>query len=107
MPMTTALATNLRKSGIAIWGDIPWGTHVCQFYKTKDDLAGILLPYFKAGLENNEFCVWITSDSLQCEEAMRLLKEYLPDGEAYLAKGQLEIIPYTEWYLQGGAFEMK
>ena len=26
-------------------GDIPWGTHVCQFYQTKEDLVDILVPY--------------------------------------------------------------
>jgi len=46
-----------RKSGIDILGDVPWGTHLCQFYHTKEDLIDILVPYFKAGLENNEFCM--------------------------------------------------
>jgi len=43
---------NLRSSGIDIIGDVPWGTHFCQFYQTKEDLMDILVPYFKAGLEN-------------------------------------------------------
>jgi hypothetical protein len=47
----------LRKSGIDIAGDVPWGTHICQFYDSKEDLADILIPYFKLGLENNEFCL--------------------------------------------------
>ena len=29
---------SLRKSGIDIIGDMPWGTHFCQFYQTKEDL---------------------------------------------------------------------
>jgi len=41
----------LRNSGIDIIGDVPWGTHFCQFYQTKKDLMDILVPYFKAGLE--------------------------------------------------------
>ena len=53
----------LRKSGIDIIGDISWGTHFCQFYQTKEDLMDMLIPYFKAGLENNEFCLWITSQT--------------------------------------------
>jgi MEDS: MEthanogen/methylotroph, DcmR Sensory domain len=66
MPMTS----NLRKSGIDIIGDIPWGMHICQFYQTKEDLINILVPYFKAGLENNELCIWITSQPLEREEAI-------------------------------------
>jgi hypothetical protein len=48
------MATELRRSGIDVVGDMPWGTHFCQFYDTKDDLLEILVPYFKAGLESNE-----------------------------------------------------
>ena len=47
--------TKLRPSGIEGVGDMPWGTHFCLFYETKDDLLNVLLRYFKAGLENNEF----------------------------------------------------
>jgi hypothetical protein len=43
--------------GIDIIGDMPWGTHFCQFYQTKEDLMDIFIPYFKAGLENNELCI--------------------------------------------------
>jgi len=43
-----------RKTGIDVIGDVPWGTHLCQFYQDKRDLIDILVPYFKAGLENNE-----------------------------------------------------
>jgi len=44
--------------------NITWGTHVCQFYQTKEDLTDILVPFFQAGLENNEFCLWITAEFL-------------------------------------------
>ena len=35
--------TNLRPTGIDAIGDIPWGTHFCIFYDTKDDLLDVLL----------------------------------------------------------------
>ena len=66
-----------RKSGIDILGDVPWGTHLCQFYKTKQDLIDVLVPYFKAGLDNNEFCTWVTSEPLIAEEAERSLRKGL------------------------------
>jgi hypothetical protein len=50
---------NMRTSGIDIIGDVPWETHFCKFYQTKEDLLDILVPYFKAGLENNDFLIWI------------------------------------------------
>jgi hypothetical protein len=45
------MSKQLRKSGIEILGDVPWGTHFCQFYHTDEELADILVPYLKRGLE--------------------------------------------------------
>ena len=39
--------------------DMPWGSHVCQFYTRKEDLVEMLVPYFNQGLENNDACVWL------------------------------------------------
>ncbi|MDD4248124.1 MAG: PocR ligand-binding domain-containing protein, partial [Methanosarcina sp.] len=95
----------LRKSGIDIIGDVPWGTHFCQFYQTKEDLMDILVPYFKAGLENNEFCMWVTSQPLEVEYAKEALRRAVSDIDTYLGKGQIEIVPYKDWYLKEGFFD--
>ncbi|HEY3360644.1 MAG TPA: PAS domain S-box protein [Methanosarcina sp.] len=96
---------SLRKSGIDIIGEVPWGTHFCQFYQAKQDLIDILVPYFKAGLENNEFCMWVTSKPLEVEEAKEALRKAIPGIDVYLEKGQIEIIPYTYWYIKEGIFD--
>jgi len=96
---------NIRNSGIDIIGDMPWGTHFCQFYQTTEDLIDILVPYFKAGLENNEFCMWITSQPLSVEGAKEVLRSVVPDLGVYLEKGQIEIIPYAHWYSKEGTFD--
>jgi len=98
---------NLRDSGIDIIGDVPWGTHFCQLYQTKGDLMEILLPYFKAGLENNEFCIWVTSEPLDVEEIKGTLRRNIPDFDAYLENGQIEIIPYIQGYLKNGVLDFK
>lgn len=77
----------LRKSGIELIGEVPWGTHFCQFYQTKENLMDILIPYFQAGLENNEFCMWVTSQPLTTEEAEEALKNAVPYADSYLKKG--------------------
>jgi hypothetical protein len=56
-----ATASELRKTGISAIGDVRWGTHFCYFYETKQDLLDTLVLYFKAGLEHNEFCLWVVS----------------------------------------------
>ncbi|MGE5456722.1 MAG: PAS domain S-box protein, partial [Methanococcaceae archaeon] len=99
------MESKLRKSGIDMVGDAPWGTHFCQFYQTKEDLIDILVPYFKAGLQNNEFCMWITSEPLSAKDAKNALEKAVPDIDSYLEKGQIEIIPYTEWYVIKGIFD--
>jgi len=100
-------ATERRKSGIALIGDLPWGSHFCQFYQTQEDLLDTLIPYFRAGLENNEFCVWVTSDLLTAEDAIRTMSKEVPGFSEYLARRQIEILPYTDWYLKGGVFDLK
>ena len=99
------MRNSLRKSGIDIIGDVPWGTHICQFYQTKEDLTDILVPYFKEGLENNEFCLWVTSQPLEVEDAIEALEKGVPYLNVYLEKGQIEIISYTDWFLTEGAFD--
>ena len=93
-----------RETGIDIIGDVPWGTHLCQFYQTKDDLLDILVPYFTKGLQNNEFCMWITSEPLRVNEAIRALRKALKNADDYFKKGQIEILDSTEWYTKSGRF---
>ena len=96
----------LRKFGLGFIDDVPWGTHFCQFYETKKDLIDILVPYFTEGLRNNEFCMWVTSPPLEVEEAKKALRKAVPDLDEYIQKSQIEILPYTEWYLLDGEFDL-
>ena len=89
------MVADKRKTGIDIIGDVPWGTHFCQFYQTKEDLIDILVPYFKAGLENNEFCMWVTSEPLNKKEAEEVMRKAVPNFDQYLERGQIEIIHIT------------
>jgi PAS domain S-box-containing protein len=100
------MRSKTRASGIDIIGDIPWGAHFCQFYQTKEDLMDILIPYFKVGLENNEFCVWIISQYVDVREATEALKKDIPNFDDYLEKGQVEFIRYTDWCLKSNVFDL-
>jgi signal transduction histidine kinase len=101
------MKTELVKTGIDVIGDVPWSTHFCQFYQTKQDLLDILVPYFKAGLENNEFCMWVTAEPLAEREAHQAMAKAMPDFARYLAKGQIEILPHDRWYLKDGVFDLQ
>jgi len=47
------MVEEIRKTGIDVIGDVRWGTHICQFYHSKEDLVEILVPYFKAGVDTH------------------------------------------------------
>ncbi|KKL83129.1 hypothetical protein LCGC14_1977850, partial [marine sediment metagenome] len=100
------MESKVINSGIKIIGNILWGTHFCLFYQTKEDLIDILVPYFKAGLENNEYCLWVTSEPLNEKEAEKAIKVAMPNFDDYLKKKQIEIVHYTEWYLRDGVFDL-
>jgi len=101
------MKASLRKSGIDVLGDVPWGTHICQFYFTKEELMDILASYFKVGLENNEFCLWVISQPFKLEDAKETLRRVIPDLNVYLEKGQIEIISYKDWFFTEGIFDIK
>ena len=97
----------MRKTGIDLIGDAPWGTHLCLFCQSEQDSLDILLPYFKAGLENNELCVWVTSEPLGEKDVRRGIKKAIPDFDAYLRSGQMEIISPGKWYLESDTFNLQ
>jgi signal transduction histidine kinase len=92
----------LVPSGIPAIGDIPWGSHFCNFYATAEDLADSLVPFFKAGLEHNEKCLWVTSQPFGVEDAKAALRNAVPRLETYLQEGRIDIIDHREWYLRSG-----
>jgi DNA-binding CsgD family transcriptional regulator len=101
------MATKLRKTGLNILGDVSWGTHLCLFHDTKEDLLDTLVPYFKAGLESNEFCVWAVSEPLTLEEARIVLSQNIPKFDRRLAAGEIEFLPGHDWYLKSGQKDPK
>src|SRR4030042_2400030 len=87
--------TRSRDTGIGPIGDAPWGTHFCHFYETQADLLDLLVPYFSAGLKNNEFCMWVTSEPLGVADAKRALRQALPNLDDYIKKHKIEILDYS------------
>ena len=80
---------------------------MCQFYRRKEGLLELLVPYFRAGLESNEYCMWVTSEPLDEESAREAMRLAMPRSDRYLEKGQMEIIPHDRWYLRNGVFDLQ
>jgi MEDS: MEthanogen/methylotroph, DcmR Sensory domain len=95
----------IRKSGISVVGDRPWGTHFCNPYENRGDLLDMLASSFKAGLEENEFCVWVVSEPLSEREAWDGLRKAVPEFDDYVSNRSIEVFDGGEWYLKGGVFD--
>src|SRR3979411_331974 len=95
-----SMLAGLRQTGIEALGEIPWGTHFCTFYETKEDLLDILVPFFKGGLENKEFCLWIISNSelLTMQEAESAMRKALPDLDRHLSEDRIELVDHDQWF---------
>src|SRR5882672_3391015 len=100
------MVTDMRKTGVDVVGDIPWGTHFCLFYETRADLLETLVSYCKAGLESQEFCLWVVAEPLAVEDAIRALKQSLPYLDRHLSDHSIEIVGARDWYLRDGTFDL-
>jgi DNA-binding CsgD family transcriptional regulator len=107
-PVATKNGQRLRDTGLEAVGEVPWGTHFSIFYETKKDLLDIVVPFFKAGLQANEFCLWIVANSelLTINEAKAVLYAAVPDFDRLLKNGNIEIVPYYKWFLTGRAVDV-
>jgi PAS domain-containing protein len=97
----------LRPSGHPFLGDLPWGSHICQFYRSTSELLDLLVPWFLTGLEHNEYCVWLTSRQISCAEAETALRAVCRDFDSRLACGQILIASGEEWYRADGRFDAR
>jgi DNA-binding CsgD family transcriptional regulator len=91
---------------VNVLGEMPRGTHVCIYYESIDDLLDTVVPFFKIGLENNEFCVWVPSKLLTPEQSRMALGRRIPTFDRHLTAGNIEIFPGRDWYLEGDQFDL-
>jgi signal transduction histidine kinase len=92
----------LRPSGLSAVGSLPWGAHFCQFYGDQADLVDSLVPFFKAGLDSHEKCLWVTSEPLPARDARTALRNAVPDLAERERRNQIEIIDHQDWYTATG-----
>jgi hypothetical protein len=97
------MRSHLTDCGLPGIRHIPYGIHMCNFYKTREDLVAALVPFFAAGLRNNERCIWITARPLHALEAIAELEKAVPDACAAIASGALVVRDYDDWYAEAGS----
>jgi two-component system, sensor histidine kinase PdtaS len=99
------MQSTLTPSGIPAVGPVSWGSHFCQLYENSSDLADGLVPYFKAGLERNELCHWVTTHEFGVERAKSALSAAYPKLDEALASGQIIILDRNDWYTPSESFD--
>jgi len=101
----SAPSSHLTESGLPGITQIPYGVHICNFYKTRDELIAALVPFFAAGLRRNERCIWITAAPLHAVDAIAELEKVSADARAAIANGSLVVRDYEDWYAEAGALK--
>jgi len=85
-------------SGLQTVPHLQWGSHLAHFFGSGNELRDVLVPYFKAGLENNERCLWVTGEAFNAEQARSALRAAVSDLDKREGDKQIEIANSAEWY---------
>lgn len=91
--------------GLAGIDGLPWGSHLCQFFASGDELRDTIVPYFKAGLENDERCLLVAMDPFGANDARNALRAAVADFDRRELAKQIESHDMRRWYGAGGAIE--
>lgn len=83
--------------------EIQRGRHFYQFYKGREDLLRVVIPFLYEGLVNGEACLWLVSQCIGVLPAIEIFQRQ-HDILHYFEKGQLLVLPAERWYLQRGRF---
>jgi len=85
--------------------DLRFGDHICHFFDSQACLVQSLVPYFKAGLERGESCVWVANGSLARDRALSVMRSCVADFDRRANAGQMRIFDHREWFLRQGSFD--
>jgi DNA-binding CsgD family transcriptional regulator len=106
-PPSTTAKQELRDTGLKAVGKVPSGSHFCIFYETKKDLLDTLVGFFKAGLEQNEFCLWIVGrhEFPSRKAATKALAEAYPRFQELLKKGSIRLLTHEQFFETRGRID--
>lgn len=89
----------LADAGAGTLKDVQPGWHWCQFYRDVPQLLSLVAPYIAEGLKNGEGCFWVLPTPTAKDAACDALAALVPDVNAYLSDGRLELGFHADWYL--------
>jgi hypothetical protein len=74
-------------------------------HTTRQKLLDVLGQFIKAGLENNESCLWVTSGWPDIQDAHQIISGLIHNSDGLLEK-HLEIVPYTDIFFHEGKLDL-
>lgn len=101
--MTAVDLPHITRCGLSGIDHVPYGMHACHFYKDRDELIAALVPYFVAGLRENERCLWVTASPLRSRDAIQTLRAAWQGADDALQEGALRVFDFESWYASAGA----
>ena len=82
------------------------GRHFYQFYKGREDLFRVIIPFLRLGLANQEACLWIVSPAIGVLRAVEAFQQEYKLAP-FIETGQLLILPTERWYLNRDRFSAR
>ena len=93
-------SSHSTRDGVGLDGLFRPGDHACYFFRSGEEIGEVLVPYFKAGLERNELCMWFTGRPYEKDRATSELRAAMSDFDRRAGAGQIRIVDYQEWIAQ-------
>jgi hypothetical protein len=93
-------SSHSTREGVGLDGLFRPGDHACYFFRSGNEIGEVLVPYFKAGLERNELCMWFTGRPYGKDRAASELRAAMADFDRRAVSGQIRIFDYEEWLSQ-------
>ncbi|MDD4894383.1 MAG: MEDS domain-containing protein [Candidatus Omnitrophica bacterium] len=78
--------------------------HTALFYNSEEEYLDIVIPFIKAGLEDNEFVLWTVPETLEVKDAEAYLVNSISNLGYYIKKGQISIRDKEGTYFKNGIF---
>ena len=95
----------IRRSGIDVVGDRPWGTHFCNFYESKKDFSTCWYRFSKPDWKiTSSVCGFSPNPCPSRKPGMDCARRCL-SFDHYRSKRSIEIFDGRDWYLKGGTFD--
>jgi hypothetical protein len=92
MNSPSPIALTMANSGLPGIGLVPWGAHLCHFYRSSDELLEPVVDFFLTGLAENQCCLWITNDRTDALRARRALAGDISDLAELERRGRIAIV---------------